>query len=84
MTNSPTPAGSAMTMRGILAREVRKVLGPSGKHMLTYAIVDAVLAALRDPTPEMVEAGDREHKFTAGIWRAMIDAAAAPAPEDGR
>lgn len=55
-------------------------------RIICRAAARAVLQALRDPTPEMIEAGEfvavrdfiPDGQFETVIWRAMIDAASAP------
>jgi hypothetical protein len=121
MTNSPTPAGSAMTMKERIARAIADGLGDDFDHAFEsksewnelrgekggryrdineprkpeyLAAATAVLAALREPTKEMLSAGEEAYTdnfttrttvqaYVSDIFTAML-AAATPATKDGR
>jgi len=66
-----------MNMREKMARAIIKDAGVHPDHWRPMLpTVDAILAAMREPTEEMVEAGWGNYE-TAGcpreVWQAMID-----------
>lgn len=70
--------------RALLSTGLAESIGDQHLAPLMVAAVDAVLTAMREPTPEMIEAGERVMPEAAGYslpedcprtWTAMIDQA---------
>lgn len=88
MTHQPN---NTMTMREAMARAIGigidiadPMVGEVVEERDLFAAADAVLAAMREPTEAMVEAGQNAMPAAAGydlpgdcprVWHAMLDAA---------